>query len=138
MNPMFLFLLFIIFMAQDKPKTLDDFRWENRIVLYFPQNSSQWTSPDDSLKQMIEERKIKYFVVSDSLISNAEIEFTPDYIKRINSKYKMGTKNSSWVLIGLDGGAKVRKEELLDWGYIFKTIDAMPMRQSEIRRKGRG
>ena len=46
----------------------------------------------------------------------------------------MEKNQSNWVLIGLDGGVKLNKEGLPDWEYIFKTIDSMPMRQSEIRK----
>lgn len=136
MNPIFIFLFLIIIMAQDSPKTLDDFRWKNRIVLYFPQEADLWVTPDDSILNEIEERKIKYFVIADSVFSNSEVEFSADYINKITNRYKIGAKKSSWVLIGLDGGAKVKKEEEIDWSYIFKSIDSMPMRQSEIRKKG--
>ncbi|WP_235062802.1 DUF4174 domain-containing protein [Indibacter alkaliphilus] len=129
-------MLFIILQVQDKPKTLEDLRWKNRVVLYFPHDTSSWTFPDDSISNEIEERKIKYFVISDTAFSNSEMEFSQAYLDKLKIRYKMGSKLDSWVLIGLDGGAKVRKEEKIDWEYIFKTIDAMPMRQSEIRRGG--
>lgn len=41
------------------------------------------------------------------------------------------------VLIGKDGGVKMRRETTIEARDLFGTIDAMPMRQDEMRRKGR-
>ncbi|TVP47348.1 MAG: DUF4174 domain-containing protein [Mongoliibacter sp.] len=139
MNPLYLLLCFFLFsLSQEEPRVLDDFKWKNRVVIYFPQSPQDWTVPNDSLSKEIDDRKIKYFVIEDSVFSNTEVLFTPEYIKKLKNRYAMGSKNSSWVLIGLDGGTKLRKEEGIDWDFIFRTVDAMPMRQSEIRRKGGG
>lgn len=123
-----------LMMVQSSPKSLDDLKWKNRVVLYFPQKDLAWQNPNDSLLLEMEERKIIFFVIRDSVESNSDMVFSADYISKLDSRYKMGAKSPSWVLIGLDGGAKLRKEEVLNWSYIFKTIDAMPMRQSEIRK----
>jgi hypothetical protein len=119
---------------QDKPKSIEDFRWKNRLVLYFQTGNDQDLSFSDSLVHEIDERKIVYFVFNDSLTSNKELDFSDAYLKYLHKKYAIGTKKDCWVLIGLDGGVKERVEDTLDWSRIFKLVDAMPMRQSEIRR----
>jgi hypothetical protein len=46
-------------------------------------------------------------------------------------------KNSfELVLIGLDGGVKMRQHEVLRLPELFAIIDGMPMRRAEMRRKG--
>jgi hypothetical protein len=38
------------------------------------------------------------------------------------------------ILIGLDGGIKLEKTEILSATELFETIDAMPMRRAELNR----
>lgn len=130
-----LFSLFLIIAVwqQDKPKSIEDFQWKNRLVLYFQSESNTNLSFTDSLEHEIQDRKIIYLIFNDSLVSNHDMDFSDEYLSYLQKKYKMGTKKDCWVLIGLDGGVKSRVEEKLDWARIFKTIDAMPMRQSKIR-----
>ncbi len=115
--------------------TLEDLKWENRIVLYFPGLSEVGDFHlTDSIQEEIEDRKLAYFVFQESIISNKQPKFSANYIHQLHSKYRLGSKSESWVLIGLDGGVKMKSEKPLDWDLIFKTIDGMPMRQSEMRR----
>lgn len=133
--PLFLLIFaLLVFWTQERPRDLDDFRWKNRLVLYFGHEWDQNWQVDDSLAYEIADRKLVYILFADSLMSNQELDFSGDYINSLHKKYAMGAKGPCWVLIGLDGGVKMRKESDLDWPLIFKTIDAMPMRQSERRR----
>ena len=126
-------LLSTLIFSQDTAMTLEDLRWENRVILYFPQTDDDHWEISDSVQHEIKERKLAYFIFRDTLVTNKPGVFTPAYLDQIESKYRMGSKKSLWVLIGLDGGVKRRTEGSLDWNQVFGTIDAMPMRQSEIR-----
>lgn len=114
--------------------TLDDLKWEYRIVLYFPEEDESSLVINDSIQQEIQERKIAYFIFGDSVVSNIEASFSPTYLQQIEYKYRMGYKGSVYALLGLDGGMKLKKEVPLEWGPIFQAVDAMPIRQSEKRR----
>lgn len=69
-------------------------------------------------------------------------------------KFKVGLSNEAWqqsktnykryketdsqpeiILIGLDGGIKLRANEFLSCKKLFATIDVMPMRKQEMKRK---
>lgn len=128
-----LFSLILAF-SSDKPKNLEDLRWKNRIVLFFQDEGASLELPDSLLSEM-EERKIAILYFQEKLSSNIDLDFDAPYIQYLEKKYRMGTKSNCWVLIGLDGGVKMRREEGINWPLIFGTIDAMPMRQSEIRGK---
>ena len=39
------------------------------------------------------------------------------------------------LLIGLDGGVKLRQDEVIDTETLFARIDAMPMRRQELENK---
>jgi len=134
MEILFSLFLFVTVWQQDKPKSIEDFQWKNRLVLYFQSGSNPNLSFTDSLEHEIQDRKIIYLIFNDSIVSNHDMDFSDEYLTYLHKKYKMGAKKNCWVLIGLDGGVKSRVEDEWDWARIFKTVDAMPMRQSELRR----
>lgn len=41
----------------------------------------------------------------------------------------------SFILVGLDGGVKLRTDEFVSRKYLYALIDGMPMRQAEMREK---
>ncbi len=119
--------------------TLEDLKWKNRVLLVFPSPDEEtpviWEMKDSLLVE-ISERDLIYFVFGDSLITNSTFNFDEGYEETIRSRYALGSKELCWVLLGKDGGSKLRKEGAApDWELLFRTIDAMPMRQREISRK---
>lgn len=122
-------------MVSDDITRLDDLKWKNRVILFFPAQGKQEVFQVDSLSDEFEERKLAYFVFNDSVVSNVEFSFSEAYISALKKQYLLGSKNECWVLIGLDGGVKVRRESKVNWKEIFGYIDAMPMRQSEFWMK---
>ncbi|WP_304518046.1 DUF4174 domain-containing protein [Cecembia rubra] len=127
-----LFSLLMLGMIGERPKKLEDFKWKNRIVLYFPQSPTLFQELSSELNMGIRERKILFFVFGEQLNTNSEVDFSKAYVAELIKKYKSNCKDDCWVLIGLDGSIKLRMDGELDWVYIFKTIDSMPMRRSEI------
>ncbi|AFL85703.1 hypothetical protein Belba_3191 [Belliella baltica DSM 15883] len=134
MNILFISLLLNFMSIQDTVERLDHLKWKNRLVLYFPQNKKSRFDFSDSLKAEIQERKVAYFIFQGKdIVSNLPIRFSDSYQESILKRYKMGSKTDCLVLIGLDGGVKLKKELGLDWKLILKAIDSMPMRASEIK-----
>lgn len=56
-----------------------------------------------------------------------------DFLKLIPKK---GSQPVRWALVGLDGGMKNSGTTVPKSDDIFRIIDAMPMRQSELVKKG--
>lgn len=54
---------------------------------------------------------------------------------RFWKKYKIATPDFAVLLIGKDGYEKHRTHQLLQTAELFGMIDAMPMRQREMRKK---
>ena len=54
-----------------------------------------------------------------------------DEAKRLMNQYAIGENAFTVLLIGKDGGEKLRVNEVPDLGAIFAVIDGMPMRRSE-------
>ncbi|MFD2202888.1 DUF4174 domain-containing protein [Shivajiella indica] len=134
MNSVFIFITMFLISLQGKPNQLEDFRWKNRILLVFQNEIASIDAFSDSLEIEMRERRLLYFFVSEEFKSNVEVDFSKPYLESLKREFGMGGNTGSWVLIGLDGGVKMKREWKLDWNLIFKTIDSMPMRKSEIKR----
>ena len=52
----------------------------------------------------------------------------------MRARYSVEDNQFATVLIGKDGGEKLRRDGLMPTDTLFDTIDAMPMRRDEIRR----
>lgn len=50
-------------------------------------------------------------------------------------KYGASQKGFTFILFGKDGGQKLRSHEPLSSEKLYRTIDAMPMRQAEMKRQ---
>ncbi|MGI4750815.1 MAG: DUF4174 domain-containing protein [Janthinobacterium lividum] len=48
-------------------------------------------------------------------------------------KYKASTQNFTFILIGKDGGEKLRSTQPISKEKLYRTIDDMPMRKSEMK-----
>ncbi|GAA4799666.1 DUF4174 domain-containing protein [Litoribaculum gwangyangense] len=122
-----------IMMSQE----ITDHRWKNRVLLVFTQdiNAPNFKKQIDELKKNekgLKNRKlIIYQIAKDSFrtgFTNLKWEKTP------NSFVNFKDKNSTFsiVLIGLDGGIKLKQKRFLSCIDLFNIIDVMPMRQQEI------
>jgi hypothetical protein len=127
-------LLSMIFATQ--PKTPEDLRWKNRIlVISNVQAEGEWFNKANN--DYLETRKLLVFYFEEGRLKNSNF---PDSINSTKFLEKLqnhqGVEN--WVLIGLDGGVKDSGKDMPNLKAVFQTIDAMPMRQSEIRKKKDG
>lgn len=122
-------------------QSLSSHQWKDRLVVIYSNATSNSTFQNqlNELKKEsegIRDRKIVIYqsingkvkkgLVGNENWDNSEIEF-----QKLNdspSKFEV-------LLIGLDGGVKLRKTDLLTTEELFGTIDQMPMRISEMRRK---
>ncbi len=50
-------------------------------------------------------------------------------------KYKASAQGFTFILFGKDGGEKMRSHEPVSLEKLYRTIDAMPMRQEEMKQR---
>jgi len=127
-------MLMTFTLGEKESLTLEDLRWKNRIVIFFPANYQNPQFDLKSFENEFSERKIIFLSIGDQIQTNTEASFDQDYLSGIREKFSIAGTKGNWILVGLDGGIKLNKEGEPDWDFIFKTIDSMPMRQSEILR----
>lgn len=121
---------------------LDQFRWENRIVLLFANEKDQPLFLEQikvvqKAQEGFDERHIEVFYSGDDLVpeqANTAVLSSADSGK-IKRRYEIPDVPFYFVLIGKDGGVKFRSTELVDSSKLFAIIDAMPMRRSEMRKQ---
>ncbi len=134
----FILLIFMNLSYTLPGQNLIDHRWKDRIILLYTPDpgSSQYKEQVIELtrdKQGFTERKLVLYSVTDTHVKkgweNAE------WVKRNNSlEIYLKTDNKfEIVLLGLDGGVKLRQESFLESEKLFSRIDAMPMRRSELQ-----
>ena len=135
-----LLLLTVIFTMNTEAQILNKHQWKHRVILLLA-NDTDNSLLDSQLKEFkiksngFKDRKLilysvlpkKYKLLNSE--NNDWIENTEFY-----EAYHTGSKNFEIILIGLDGGVKLRQDSILSTEKLFATIDAMPMRKAEMKR----
>jgi hypothetical protein len=127
-----LFELLLLSLINSNPKSPKDFIWENRILII---QSSEFDIDwfDENLKKDLKARKLLVFQFEKVTLVNTNCEDEVEENKFLEKLSNERSKSAQWVLIGLDGGIKNTGSKHPVPSEIFRIIDAMPMRQSEIR-----
>jgi hypothetical protein len=115
---------------------LDPYRWKNRVLLIFTPDLPYNRLVDqlsflDAERAGLADRDLKVLV----LTPKGNIEFSAADSRHLYEVYKVGKETFMVILVGKDGTAKLRTKQPIAPAVLFDTIDAMPMRQAEIKRK---
>lgn len=115
---------------------LHPWQWQNRILLLEAHHGSsdEWLPLLQSHAPGINERHLLWFMLTDSgMQTNAGQTLPESFAGALHKRY-FSDPEIAVVLVGKDGGVKMRQEKL-DLGAIFTRIDAMPMRRAEKRHQ---
>ena len=110
-------------------RNLDELRWKERVILiYAPKGAEKQLGRQEALLRLhnveLTERDITQIVVR----TPAE---NPEIVKR----FKLSGAGFTVLLIGKDGGEKLRSHEIVSPEALCRLIDSMPMRQEEMRER---
>ncbi len=118
---------------------LEDLQWKNRVLIINAiDTSDQLYQKQINLFQdeseALRERKLNVF------------QYTYPHLRQLDFSQKKNSKNRNTkdcefiikedfnvILIGLDGGVKLRSKKILTPEKLYAKIDAMPMRRSEMK-----
>jgi hypothetical protein len=120
---------------------LSQFRWKNRLLLLFAPNRNHPFF--DTLHKALEvhkaEAKDRDLVIFEILESGRSSRNTNnlDYhtAQSLREKFNITRGEFAVILIGKDGGMKLNRRDQTQLMDIFALIDAMPMRQEEMRQR---
>lgn len=122
---------------------LNDYRWENRVILLFAEDSTdeQYQNQVELLHSEMEgldDRDlllVSVFLEGESQLNGQRI--TDESASELRGAYWDEAQSFTFILIGKDGGVKIRADEVVEADQLFGRIDSMPMRQREMRENGR-
>ncbi|PZV82159.1 uncharacterized protein DUF4174 [Algoriphagus aquaeductus] len=129
-----LFPLLITIFSGNSPS---DFVWKNRLLIYDGnQDCSEWLSEDE--QKNLTDRKLLFFHFSNGRLMHTNYTGEIHVQDFVNHLKRVKSQNENWILIGLDGGIKSTGDFPPNPSKIYRLIDAMPVRQSEIRGRKSG
>ncbi len=136
-----IFYLVLIYSMQSYGQEIEKNQWKNRVLIILT-NDTKNAEYNKQLREFdrellnFNERKLIVYRVTPASYS---IGLKPS-VKSISSKlyknYKKTKSGFEVILIGLDGGTKLRKDSLLTKQELYRLIDSMPMRKNEIKNNG--
>lgn len=135
------FLLFGFTPFQLMSQDLTPYRWQNRLIVLVAPNES-----NDLFQQQLQllaedieglkERKLLLLTIKDTESQILLPKPRPLKLKEQElERFRTSDQPFSFILIGLDGGIKLRRNELVSREYLYALIDGMPMRRAEMREK---
>jgi len=136
----FLSLMAMVQIAFGQDAMLKPYRWENRLVLLF--GSDQDAAVQKQLSELgkdpagITDRHLLIFHIDRDEVHlvNAASDHALS-AQALRKHYSVGQEELRYILIGKDGGVKLNRKDFVPNQSLFAIIDAMPMRQREMREK---
>ena len=143
---LFLSLLVSVFMMMPSdPEPLElhlsELRWEKRVLLIFADDASdehykQQLQMLEQVKTGLDDRKLVRITLTDGEPARYEGQpLNEESTRQIRARFAPETDRFSFVLLGLDGGEKLRSETPVSMNDLFARIDRMPMRARELRNR---
>lgn len=114
---------------------LAELRWQHRVLLV-QANGVAAEVPRDRLQNArarLAERDLLVFLLPDPVSHDGAVRLAD--AETLAQRFDLGGATMRTVLLGKDGGVKLRQTGELDLEEVFVTIDAMPMRQREMRQR---
>jgi len=121
---------------------LNQFQWKNRLLFIFaPEKGDAFfqalQSEISNQPDEISERDLVVFSIFETGPSYQEnIQLDTRTAAAIRAKFAAPPGQFTCILVGKDGGIKLRQDSQVKLGEVFDRIDAMPMRREEMRQKG--
>lgn len=136
-----LFVTLIALSMNSQSQDLSSHQWEDRLILILTDDSSNtvYQKQVDELysdQQGLNDRKLEiYTILSDKFKRDDRENLGWIPSTDLYDEYKQSDEPFEILLIGLDGGIKLRQSEFLANEDLFGRIDQMPMRRNELRNR---
>jgi len=136
----YILLIFLFNGFLMKSQSLKNYRWENRIIILVDREDGskafqkQYTALL-SEESELEDRDLIVFLLKDDLVKFSNGSKLQIDGRGLRKELKIRPVFEGVILIGKDGGVKMREEFHVEPQKIFDLIDSMPMRQSEMKNR---
>ncbi|MBW2491284.1 MAG: DUF4174 domain-containing protein, partial [Deltaproteobacteria bacterium] len=137
-----IFAALMIFDQKDAmPMDLSQFQWKNRLLLIFAPDENDSLFKKLQSEIIAQEAEVKdrdliifeLFGLGSSRMNRALLDQSK--VDSIRRHFSVPQRSFRVILIGKDGGIKLKRNDQIDLETIFELIDSMPMRNDEIRQK---
>ena len=141
----FLILIWLAVWAPKEALSMDltQFQWKNRLLFLFAEDANDpffknLQSQIMAQKAEVDDRDLIVF----ELPATGPARMGPTPLDRqqadsIRTHFDIPSNTFSLILVGKDGGIKLKREDRVDLSDVFGLIDSMPMRQGEMQRKSK-
>ena len=126
----------------DAESPLDAYRWQNRIVIVFA--GADATEQLAQQRRMLasnpcglQDRDVLVVTVEDDSVAVDGIPHHAMDADRLRAVFDVPEQGYVLLLVGKDGGVKLRLKEPVAAEDLFALIDGMPMRQREMQRRSK-
>lgn len=134
-------LFFLCLLPDLSGQDLSIHEWENRLLLILTEDTKDQQYQEqlavlNAATAGLADRKLLLYTITPEAFRMGFNE-NANWIKS-NSRfqqYHQARGPFEILLVGLDGGIKLRQSEILSTEKLFAIIDRMPMRRAELRRK---
>ncbi len=118
--------------AHNEHDPLSRYRWTARVLVVISADpeSADLAEQKRQIKSLKDGAAERELVVVQPPAGSAEVA-------ALRMQFGLGNEPFLAVLVGKDGGAKLRAAKPITAQTLMATIDAMPMRQDEMRRRAR-
>jgi hypothetical protein len=122
---------------------LTSYRWKSRLLLVFSPTDSNpgFAAFDQNVSRelpAVKDRDLIVFRVFEKGPSRMdEHPLSSEDAQKLRRHFKVGPGRFTVILVGKDGGVKMVREHRAELQEIFDLIDSMPMRQREMKEKGK-
>ena len=121
-------------------QSLSQHEWENRVILLFAPDFQNQTLKQQlgffqkNKKGLADRKLIVYQITREEVKKDGKLLKENSELSSSFNQFKVNKNEFTFILIGLDGGEKMRSSEVISREKLLSKIDRMPMRQAEIRR----
>jgi len=143
--PLYLLTIFSVSQAGEKGSVadldLDSLRWKNRVLVLFspsgsdPSFRSQKQGLDFSAEDVLERDLMVLEIIEKGQSRAGNQLLSEKSVQTIRKRFGVQAGAFQVLLIGKDGGVKLRSSEPVSMKDLFGLIDSMPMRQQEMESK---
>lgn len=127
-------------------QSLDQHQWKHRVILLFAPNLNdsilnRQVQEFNALSAELIDRNLVVYQITPTQVVYQNKPLLPETAKPVLTlydRYDVQKEAFAVILIGKDGGRKLQSVQWTSPNTIFRLIDSMPMRQSEMRRKKGG
>ncbi len=132
---------FLLSYSSSISQSLRQHQWEDRVILIFANSEN-----NERLQEQLQLLQVNEAELKDRDLVTYQVfdqkAFGPDgdsikmkWADQLRSRYNKDENPFFFILIGKDGGVKLRSDQVVGMEKLFALIDGMPMRRAEMRKK---